>query len=67
MATKRYPMSMREAVDHCDALDLPDGAYFAMIEELSGAEPGDLIALDEAQPVRPKKRGKRRRKKRGNE
>lgn len=28
----------------CD--DLPDGAYFAMMEELTGLEPGDLAQID---------------------
>jgi len=40
-----YSMSPRQAVEHADELDLPDGAFFALIEELSGADSGDLPGL----------------------
>jgi len=39
---RRARMSARDAMDFADGCDLPDGAYWAMIEELSGAEPGDF-------------------------
>jgi len=35
-------MSAGDAYDFVDSLDLPDGAHWAMVEELSGAEPGDF-------------------------
>lgn len=37
----------------CD--DLPDGAYWAMMEELTGMEPSDF-APSEMQPARSRKR-----------
>lgn len=27
----------------CDDMDLPDGAFWAMVEEMSGAEPADFV------------------------
>ena len=35
-------MSPDDVYDFVDALDLPDGAHWAMIEEMSGFEPGDF-------------------------
>jgi hypothetical protein len=35
-------MSPRDVYDFVDAMDLPDGAHWVMIEELSGLEPGDF-------------------------
>jgi hypothetical protein len=37
-------MSRGDVYDFVDALDLPDGAHWAMIEELSGLEPADFAA-----------------------
>lgn len=35
-------MTPDDVYDFVDAMDLPDGAHWAMIEELSGYEPGDF-------------------------
>jgi hypothetical protein len=35
-------MSPQDAYDLCDSFDLPDGAFWAMVEEMSGAEPADF-------------------------
>ncbi len=40
-------MSGKDAMDICDGMDLPDGAYWAMVEEMSGCEPADCIDDDE--------------------
>lgn len=43
---KSFPMAGLPRDDvyaFVDALDLPDGAHWAMIEELSGLEPGDFV------------------------
>lgn len=40
-------MSAKMAMDICDDMDLPDGAYWAMVEELSGCEPADCIEYDD--------------------
>lgn len=40
-------MSAKDAMEMADDMDLPDGAYWAMVEELSGCEPADCIDLDE--------------------
>ena len=38
--------------------DLPDGAYWAMMEELTGEEPGAIVDILEHGPAdRPKKKG----------
>lgn len=37
-------MAPGDVYNFVDALDLPDGAHWAMIEELSGYEPGDFAA-----------------------
>jgi len=42
LRASRHPMSAGDAYDFVDSLDLPDGAHWAMVEELSGAEPGDF-------------------------
>ncbi|WP_397586778.1 hypothetical protein [Sphingobium fuliginis] len=42
---RKRPMAAMDRDDvyaFVDALDLPDGAHWAMIEELSGLEPGDF-------------------------
>lgn len=36
-------MSAKDAMDFAEGCDLPDGAYWAMVEELSGCEPADCI------------------------
>lgn len=36
-------LSAHEALDFADALDLPDGATFAMAAEMAGMEYGDFI------------------------
>lgn len=35
-------MTAQDAYDFVDSLDLPDGAHWAMLEELTGLEPGDF-------------------------
>lgn len=35
-------MAAQDVWDLVESMDLPDGAHFAMIEELSGLEPGDF-------------------------
>lgn len=37
---KKGMMSLEDAMATAD--DLPDGAYFALVEELSGYEPGEM-------------------------
>jgi len=44
---KEVKMSAKDAMDFADDCDLPDGAYWAMVEELSGCEPVDCIDDDE--------------------
>lgn len=39
----RNRMSFKDALDHADALDLPDGAALAMAEEFSGVDACDGI------------------------
>ena len=36
-------MLPRDAYDLCDSMDLPDGAFWAMVEELSGATPDEFV------------------------
>lgn len=44
LATYESPkMSAKDAMDFAESCDLPDGAYWAMVEELSGCEPADCI------------------------
>lgn len=43
MGKKKDKMSAQDAMDLADDMDLPDGAYWAMVEELSGCEPADCI------------------------
>lgn len=50
--TKRKPkhedkMSPADAMELADDMDLPDGAYWAVVEELSGCEPADCIDFSE--------------------
>lgn len=40
-------MSAKDAMNLVESMDLPDGAYWAMVEELSGCEPADCIEDDE--------------------
>ncbi len=40
---KEVKMSAKDAMDFAEGCDLPDGAYWAMVEELSGCEPADCI------------------------
>lgn len=40
-------ISAQDAMELADDMDLPDGAYWAIIEELSGCEPADCIDLDD--------------------
>jgi hypothetical protein len=42
-AEPKHDMTPQDAMEFCDGLDLPDGAYWAMIEDLSGAEPSDFV------------------------
>jgi hypothetical protein len=42
LARRDSRMSAADAMEFADGCDLPDGAYWAMIEELSGAEPADF-------------------------
>lgn len=46
------------AVGIADAIcdDLPDGAYWAMMEELTGMEPVDMIDDDGRQTGKPRRR-----------
>jgi hypothetical protein len=38
-------MDAATAYELVDALDLPDGAHWAMLEELTGMEPADFAML----------------------
>jgi hypothetical protein len=40
-------MSAEDAMDLADSMDLPDGAYWAMVEELSGCEPADCVSEED--------------------
>lgn len=51
----RHRMSFKEALDHADELDLPDGAAMAMAEEFSGTDACDGVAeIAEQQAQAPK-------------
>lgn len=51
----RNRMSFKDALDHADALDLPDGAALAMAEEFSGTDIADGCAeIAEQQAQAPK-------------
>lgn len=39
-------MDPKDAYDLCEGMDLPDGAFWAMVEEMSGAEPADFADED---------------------
>jgi hypothetical protein len=52
MAKKRkaqedVKMSAQDAMDLCDDMDLPDGAYWAMVEEMSGCTPDECVDDDD--------------------
>lgn len=40
-------MSAQDAMDLCDDMDLPDGAYWAMVEEMSGCDPSDCVDYED--------------------
>ena len=44
-------MSFKDAMEICDDMDLPDGAYWAMAHEMAGLEYGDgfdeLVAYED--------------------
>lgn len=40
----RQRMSFKDALDHADSLDLPDGAALAMAKEFSGVDACDGVA-----------------------
>lgn len=40
MGKREDRMSVKDAADLAETMDLPDGAYWAMVEDLAGIEPG---------------------------
>ena len=41
---------VKEVMEEVEALDLPDGAHFCLIEEKLGLDPGDLSSYIAADP-----------------
>ena len=48
---RKHMMSPPDAYEFVSAIDLPDGAHWAMIEELSGADAADFADMDMDAPT----------------